>query len=64
MIDLEERLTTYIGDCVAILPTLQDESVDCVVTSPPYWQLRDYGVSGQLGLEVTPDEHVANTSQK
>lgn len=57
--DMSERLTTYIGDCVAILPTLQDESVDCVVTSPPYWQLRDYGVSGQLGLEVTPDEHVA-----
>ncbi|WLT09625.1 site-specific DNA-methyltransferase [Bartonella apihabitans] len=59
MIDLAERLTTYIGDCMAILPTLQAESVDCVVTSPPYWQLRDYGASGQLGLEATPDEHVA-----
>ncbi|CAM1656045.1 DNA methylase N-4/N-6 [Bartonella choladocola] len=55
-----ERLTTYTGDCLSILPALQAESVDCVVTSPPYWQLRDYGVSGQLGLEATPDEHVAN----
>ena len=47
MIDLEERLTTYIGDCLSILPTLPAESVDCVVTSPPYWQLRDYGASGR-----------------
>ena len=54
-----ERLTTYTGDCLSILPTLPAESVDCVVTSPPYWQLRDYGASGQLGLEATPDEHVA-----
>lgn len=34
---------------------LADESVHCVVTSPPYWELRDYGVSGQLGLEPVPD---------
>jgi DNA modification methylase len=39
---------------------LADESVQCVVTSPPYWGLRDYGVAGQLGLEPTPDEFVAN----
>jgi DNA modification methylase len=39
---------------------LADESVHCVVTSPPYWALRDYGVPGQLGLEPTPDEYVAN----
>lgn len=39
---------------------LADESVQCVVTSPPYWGLRDYGVSGQLGLETTPDEYIAN----
>lgn len=38
---------------------LADESVDCVVTSPPYWGLRDYGVAGQLGLERTPAEYVA-----
>jgi DNA modification methylase len=36
-----------------------DESVHCVVTSPPYFGLRDYGVSGQIGLEKTPDAYVA-----
>ena len=39
------------GDCRAILPTLPAASVHCVVTSPPYWGLRDYGVAGQIGLE-------------
>lgn len=38
---------------------LKDESIHCVITSPPYWGLRDYGVSGQLGLEKTPEEYVA-----
>lgn len=38
---------------------VRDGSVHCVVTSPPYWGLRDYGVGGQLGLERTPDEFVA-----
>jgi len=47
------------GDCRALLPTLPDRSVDCCVTSPPYFGLRDYGVEGQLGLEPTPDEFVA-----
>lgn len=48
------------GDCRTILPTLADESVHCVVTSPPYWGLRDFGGDEQLGLEPTPEEHVAN----
>jgi hypothetical protein len=39
---------------------LADKSVQCVVTSPPYWGLRDYGIGGQLGLEQTPEEYVAN----
>jgi DNA modification methylase len=39
---------------------LPSASVQCVVTSPPYWGLRDYGVPGQLGLESTPEEYVAN----
>jgi DNA modification methylase len=39
---------------------LRDESVQCVVTSPPYWGLRDYKADGQLGLERTPEEYVAN----
>ena len=38
---------------------LADASVDCVVTSPPYWGLRDYGVAGQIGLEETPEQYVA-----
>lgn len=47
------------GDWIEVLRSLPDESVQCVVTSPPYWGLRDYGVSGQLGLERTPEEYVA-----
>ena len=39
---------------------IPDESIDCVVTSPPYWGLRDYGLGGQLGLEPTPEEYCAN----
>jgi DNA modification methylase len=39
------------GDCRDVLRTLPDASVHCVVTSPPYWGLRDYGVAGQVGLE-------------
>lgn len=39
---------------------LKDKSVHCVVTSPPYWGLRDYGVDGHIGLEKTPEEYVEN----
>lgn len=39
---------------------LRDGSVQCCVTSPPYWGLRDYGTPGQLGLEATPDEYVTH----
>ena len=48
------------GDCLQQLATLPAASVQCCVTSPPYWGLRDYGTPGQLGLEATPDEYVAN----
>lgn len=47
------------GDALAVLRTLPDESVNCCVTSPPYFGLRDYGVDGQMGLEKTPQEFVA-----
>ena len=40
------------------LKLLDDNSIDCCVTSPPYWNLRDYGVDGQIGLEQTPEEYV------
>ena len=56
----DEHLTVYIGDVRDVLPTLPAESVHCVVTSPPYWGLRDYGTPGQFGLESTPEEYVAN----
>ncbi len=44
----------YQGDALTVLRELPDESVNCVVTSPPYWGLRDYGCEGQIGLEETP----------
>lgn len=46
------------GDALDQLKTLPSESVDCCVTSPPYWALRDYGVDGQLGLEPTFTEYI------
>ena len=48
-----------VGDVLVMLGTLEDASVDCVVTSPPYWGLRDYQVEGQIGLEPTLAEFVA-----
>jgi len=41
-----------------VLKTFPSESINCCITSPPYWGLRDYGVEGQLGLESTPEEYV------
>lgn len=52
-------ITILQGDCLEQLATIESESVQCCVTSPPYWGLRDYGVAGQIGLEKTPDEYVA-----
>lgn len=46
------------GDCIEVMRTMDANSVDCVVTSPPYWGLRDYGVDGQIGLETTLGEHL------
>jgi DNA modification methylase len=46
------------GDCRDVLRTLPDASVHCVVTSPPYWRLRDYGVAGQIGLEPTYKNYI------
>lgn len=54
-----ENYSLHHGDCVSVLSTLPAGSVDCCVTSPPYFGLRDYGVEGQIGLEPTPDEFVA-----
>lgn len=46
------------GDALAVLRTLPEGSVQTCITSPPYWGLRDYGVTGQLGLEPTPEAYV------
>jgi DNA modification methylase len=47
-------ITILLGDVREQLKTLADESVHCVVTSPPYFGLRDYGMPGQIGLEPSP----------
>lgn len=52
-------ITILQGDATLRLLELPDESVQCCVTSPPYWGLRDYGTEGQLGMEKTPEEYVA-----
>lgn len=49
----------YQGDVREVLRELADESVHCVVTSPPYWGLRDYGCEGQIGLEDSPVKYVS-----
>jgi len=48
----------YQGDALEILKTFPDDAVDMVITSPPYWALRNYGVDGQLGLEPTFQEYI------
>jgi DNA modification methylase len=48
----------YNGDSLEILKTLPSESVHCIITSPPYYGLRDYGEESQIGLEDTPDKYI------
>ena len=47
------------GDCIEGMRRLEGQSVNCVVTSPPYFGLRDYGHDGQIGLEASPDAYVS-----
>jgi len=54
----EIKNNLFIGDALEVLSTYPDECIDCIVTSPPYWNLRDYEVDNQLGLEPTPDEYI------
>jgi len=49
-----------VGNCLDTLKNVKDGSVNCCVTSPPYYGLRDYQVDGQLGLEETPEQYVQN----
>lgn len=50
----------YVGEARKILRQLPAESVDCIVTSPPYWKMRDYEMKGQLGWEDTVEEYAAD----
>lgn len=52
-------IAIHCGDCRDVLGALPSGSVHCCITSPPYFGLRDYGVAGQIGLEPTPDDFVA-----
>lgn len=55
-----KRNTIYQGNCLEVLKTLPDKSIDCCVTSPPYWGLRNYGHDEQLGCEPHFKEFVNN----
>ncbi|RYE40903.1 MAG: site-specific DNA-methyltransferase [Hyphomicrobiales bacterium] len=54
----DDSVTLHLGDSLDVLRTFPDQSVDCCVTSPPYFGLRDYGTEGQYGLESSPAEYV------
>jgi len=51
------------GDALEVLRTLPDGCVNCCITSPPYFGLRDYGVDGQIGLEETPEAYIARLTE-
>src|SRR5690625_1309440 len=55
----DEHVTLHHGDAHDVLQRLVPASVDCIITSPPYFGLRDYGVDGQIGAESSPGEYVA-----
>lgn len=56
----DDKGTLYNGDSKEIIDCLPDSSINCIVTSPPYYGLRDYQIDGQIGLEFTPKEYVDN----
>jgi DNA modification methylase len=58
-----DKTTILVGDAADWLPQLPDESVNCVVTSPPYFLLRDYNIDGQIGLESTLDEYLKKLTE-
>lgn len=54
----DDQVTLYLGDALEVARTLADSAADCIVTSPPYFGLRDYGIEGQYGLEASPVDYV------
>jgi site-specific DNA-methyltransferase (cytosine-N4-specific) len=59
----DDAITLHHGDALDVLAGMPDRSVDCCVTSPPYFGLRDYGQDGQYGLEASPAEYVERMRQ-
>lgn len=57
-----ENHTIYIGDAQKVMRSLPANSVDCFITSPPYWHMRDYKTSGQLGVEADSQDYVERLS--
>lgn len=55
----EQSGRIFVGDCVQVLKQFEDDRFQTCVTSPPYWGLRDYGISGQIGAEMKVDEYVS-----
>ena len=54
----DKQIQLYCGDVFEIMKSLPDEFVDCVVTSPPYWAVRDYGNDKQIGMEEHPEDYI------
>lgn len=63
--EIETRKYNYIRnmDCLSGMKKIPDNSIDCCVTSPPYYGLRDYGNNEQLGLEKTPEEYIQKLTE-
>ncbi|HEY3907199.1 MAG TPA: site-specific DNA-methyltransferase [Streptosporangiaceae bacterium] len=57
--DSQHNATIQVGDALEILAAMPDAAADCIVTSPPYWAKRDYGVTGQYGHELDPAGYIA-----
>lgn len=55
---MDKEITIFNGDCIEILKTLPESSVDLVVTSPPYYGQRDYDEDGQIGQEESPEHYL------
>ena len=50
----------YCGDCEDLMKEIDDNSIDLIVTSPPYWQLKDYGTENQIGFNDSYEEYINN----
>lgn len=58
-----EKNKIYQGDALEVLRTFEDNSIDCCVTSPPYYALRDYGIEGQIGIEHTALSYIERLTE-